>query len=327
MSATPHPLTAAIRASTRSELAVIGVVLFFYCLIAAVLVASWVGHAAALQMQVAGLGLGAMYVVSVWHAARVMGPRQATIFFVLAGVVTFFAEYMGSNYDWFFGAYDYTDALGPRLGGVPLLVIVVWGVVLYAAYMLVDWLLDLGGVRRGTTWYGAVLWSAVVALATGTMLAAFDLMVDPFAVSRVWEDVLGSSAWWWWSGGSYLPDLLQWQGAGGIPVQNFIGWVGVPFAFIFVFTLFFRRPDRVAGRLVNVVPLLVYGYLYWTFVGAILEMDWYDPGIHQAALIGTFTMGPILAMGVVKLARDYWPPAAATATATATPDPDAGTAS
>lgn len=35
----------------------------------------------------------------------------------------------------------------------------------------------------------------------------------------------------------------------------------------------------------------------------------YDPGIHQAALIGTFTMGPILMMGVLKLARDYWPSA------------------
>jgi hypothetical protein len=41
-------------------------------------------------------------------------------------VVTFFAEHVGSNDDWFFGAYDYTDALGPRLGGVPLLVMVVW---------------------------------------------------------------------------------------------------------------------------------------------------------------------------------------------------------
>ena len=62
----------------------------------------------------------------------------------------------------------------------------------------------------------------------------------------------------------------------------------------------------------NAVPLLVYGYLYVTFVGAILEMAWYDPGLVQAALIGTFTMGPVLALGVMKLARDYWPPAAAT---------------
>ena len=125
----------------------------------------------------------------------------------------------------------------------------------------------------------------------------------------MWEDVLGWTPWWWWSGGSYLPDLTVWQGAGGIPVSNFAGWVGVPFFIAFVFTLFVRRPDRVTGRLVNAVPLLIYGYLYYTFVGGLLVMAWYDPGIHQAALIGTFTMGPILMMGVLKLARDYWPSA------------------
>jgi hypothetical protein len=85
--------------------------------------------------------------------------------------------------------------------------------------------------------------------------------------------------------------------------------VGVPFVIVFVFTLAVRGPDRATGRLVNVVPLLVYGYLFWTFFGALLEMSWYDPGLHQAALIGTFTMGPILALGVLKVARDQWPPA------------------
>jgi uncharacterized membrane protein len=304
-----HPLTLAVRASTRSELLVIGIVLFFYVVISVALAVSWSGHDAAIQMQVAGLGLGLMYVVCIWHSTRVMGPRQTAVFFVLAGIVTFFAEYMGSNYDWFFGAYDYTDVLGPRLGGVPVLVVVVWGVILYSAYMLVDWLLGLGGAQRGTTWLGRIGWSALVALATGVLLSAWDLMVDPFAVSGVWEDVLGWTPWWWWSGGSYLPDLTVWQGSGGIPVSNFAGWVGVPFFIAFVFTLFVRRPDRVTGRLVNAVPLLIYGYLYYTFVGGLLVMAWYDPGLHQAALIGSFTMGPILMIGVLKLARDFWPAA------------------
>ena len=304
-----HPLALAIRASTRSELAVIGLVLFFYVLVSVALAISLAGHAAAVQMQVTGLGLGLMYVVCIWHSARVMGARRTAAFFVLAGVVTFFAEYMGSNYDWFFGAYEYTDVLGPRLGGVPVLVIVVWGVILYSAYMLIDWLMGLGGVQRGTTWLGRIGWSALIALATGVLLSAWDLMVDPFAVSRVWEDVLGWTPWWWWSGGSYLPELAVWRGSGGIPVSNFAGWVGVPFFIAFVFTLVFRRPDRVTGRLVNAVPLLIYGYLYFTFVGGLLVMDWYDPGLGQAALIGTFTMGPILVMGVLKLAKDYWTPA------------------
>lgn len=34
-------------------------------------------------------------------------------------------------------------------------------------------------------------------------------------------------------------------------------------------------------------------------------MNWLDPGINQAALIGTFTMGPVIMLGLVKLFRDY----------------------
>lgn len=124
--------------------------------------------------------------------------------------------------------------------------------------------------RRGS---GGSGWSTLIALATGVLLTAWDLMVDPFAVSGVWEDVLGWTPWWW-SGGSYLPELTVLQGADGIPVSNFAGWVGVPFFSAFVFTLFVRRPDRVTGRLVNAVPLLIYGYLYYTFVGGLLVMAW-----------------------------------------------------
>jgi uncharacterized membrane protein len=300
-------MRAAVRASTRPELAVLGIVLAFYAFVTVTLLASIAGHAASIQMQVAGLGLGVMYLLCIAHSARILGARQTVAFFVIAGVASFFAEYMGSNHDWFFGAYEYTDALGPRLGGVPILVVVVWGVVLYAAYMLVDWLMGLGGARRGTSWLGRIGWAALIGLATGTLLAAFDLMVDPFAVSGVWNTVLGWPSWWWWDGGSYLPDLAVWRGAGGIPVENFAGWVFVPFCITFVFTLVFRRPDRATGTLFNVVPLLVYGYLYYTFVGALVVMDWFDPGLGQAALIGTFTMGPVLVLGLVKVAKDFGP--------------------
>jgi uncharacterized membrane protein len=300
---------AAIRSSSRPELAVVGIILAFYALMTVAFVASVATHQATIQMQVAGLGLGLMYLTCVAHASRVLGMRQTVAFFVIAGVVSFFAEYMGSNYDWFFGAYEYTDALGPRLGGVPLLVVVVWGVVLYAAYMLVDWLAGLGGVPRGRSWIGRIAWAALLGIATGMLLSAFDLMVDPFAVSGVWNAVLGGPSWWWWDGGSYLPELIVWKGAGGIPVENFAGWVFIPFCITFVFTLVFRRPDRPTGTLFGAVPLLVYGYLYVTFVAALIVMDWFDPGLGQAALIGTFTMGPVLALGVIKLAKDLGPAA------------------
>jgi hypothetical protein len=43
----------------------------------------------------------------------------------------------------------------------------------------------------------------------------------------------------------------------------------------------------------------------WQGAGALLEMNWYDPLIHQAELIGSFAMGPVILLGAVKLFRDY----------------------
>jgi len=249
-----------------------------------------------------------MYIVSIIHSLKVKGTRQTVAFFVVVAVIPFFAEYMGCNYDWFFGAYEYSESLGPRLRGVPLLVISVLGTIVYTAYMLIDWLLGLKGEQRGTKWYGKVIWSALIALTTGIVAGAWDMLVDPFSVSGVWMKVLALKLWWWWSGGTYLLELQVWQGSGGIPVKNFVGWVEVTAFIVFIFNLFFQKKDNVTEKLVNVIPFLIYSYMYYTFIGALLEMNWYDNLIPQAVLIGTFTMGPVIMFGLVKLFYDYWRP-------------------
>ena len=134
------------------------------------------------------------------------------------------------------------------------------------------------------------------------------MLVDPFSVSGVWMKVLALKPWWWWSGGTYLPELQVWQGSGGIPVKNFVGWVEVAAFIVFIFNLSFQKNDKVTEKLVNVIPFLIYSYMYYTFIGAMLEMNWYDNLIHQAVLIGTFTMGPVIMLGLVKLFCDYWRP-------------------
>ena len=85
---------------------------------------------------------------------------------------------------------------------------------------------------------------------------------DPFCVSGLWMKMLGVKPFWWWDGGDYLPGLLVWKGAGGIPISNFVGWTFVPFTILFLFCLLFRRPDRVSGKPVNAVPWLIYGYMF-----------------------------------------------------------------
>jgi uncharacterized membrane protein len=300
----------AIKESTRLELWNIAVMLFFFVVVTVAFVISLAQHDAVPMMQASKVGSLVMYIVCVWHSLHVKGVRQTVAFFVLSWVLTFIAEFLGSNYGLIFGSYDYTASTGPLVGGVSLLIPFNWSIIQYGALMLIDWLFDLGGERRGTTWYGKVIWSALIALTAGVILTAEDLMADPAFVSGVWMKVVGSEPWWWWEGGAYLPNLQVWQGVGGIPIQNFIGWTFTTFVTIFIFYLFFQRKDRVTNKLLGVIPLMIYAYTYYVLAETLVVMSWHDPGLVQALLIGTFAMGPVIMLGVLKFCKDYWTPPA-----------------
>ena len=114
---------------------------------------------------------------------------------------------------------------------------------------------------------------------------------------------------WWWDGGAYLPNLRGWKGAGGIPVQNFFGWMEVTFVIVFIFNLFFQRKHRTTHRLIYAVPLLVFGWLFLVALFDGLVMSWYDPGLVQAVMIGFFSTGSLIMLGVLKFCKEYWRPA------------------
>jgi uncharacterized membrane protein len=304
-----HPLVVAVRSSTRLELAGLLVMLAFYAVLLGTFAISWPTHDAALQMRVTSVGTFVMYVVCVGHCLGSRGARATIGFFVLSWMIPFCAEYLGANYGLIFGSYDYTGTMGPSIGGVSLLIPFSWSILQYGALTLVAWLLGLGGERRGTTWLGRIGWSALVALAVGVAVTSLDLMTDPTYVSNVWEQVLGVAPWWWWDGGAYLPNLQVWQGAGGIPVENFFGWAAVTFVVVFVFLLFFDGHGRKLDRLVDVVGLLLYAFTLVAVTLELAEMSWYDPGLPEAAVIGIFAAGPLVTLGVVKFAQVYWTPA------------------
>lgn len=286
--------------SVRVARALALIVLAFWAFTIAVFAFTFLTENAALQMRLAGLGSVALYLVCVAHAVLVRGARPAIVFFGLTAVLAFTAEYLGDNYGLIFGSYHYTDALGPRLGGVPIIIVFAWGTVVYSAFAIVDWLANRSDGARG--WGFRIAYALLVGLATGLVTAAWDLMADPLSVSGVWEDVLGTQAWWWWvDGGPYLPDLQVWRGSAGIPVENFVGWVLVPATIVALFSLLFPQPARITTRSLAAVPVLIYGFLYLTLAGGLIEMAWTDPGLEQALLVGTFTMGPVIAIGLLSV--------------------------
>jgi uncharacterized membrane protein len=270
----------------------------------------WIAHKPLLYPQLIAVAMLSLLALSVWHAVVVKGVGPTIAFFIIAIVISWVCEFIGHNKGWFFGHYHYTATLGPAIGGVPLIITVTWSLIVYTAFMLVGWFFDMGGEIRSRSWRGRALWSVLIAAASATLVCAWDLIVDPMATSGVWWTAAGRDPWWYWFyGGPYLRELPGKPGLGlpGVPIGNFVGWWVAPFFMVLIFCLFFQKRDRIKGSLLNALPLLVYFYIYITLFFLVLEMNWFVNGMDQVALIGTFTMMPVILLGVIKLALVYSP--------------------
>ncbi len=304
-----HVSLAAVWEETpRSHRVMLALFPLFVLSVCVVHLIAWARHEAPLQVYWVAIAMLSMLAICIWHAVVVKGKLRAVAFFAICILIGWICEFIGHNYGWFFGDYDYTGALGPAIGGVPLLITITWSFIVYAAFMLVDWLVGVKGEVRARTWWGRTLWSALVAAATATLVCAWDMMVDPMAASGVWKTTGGPGPWWYWQhGGPYLRELHGEGALGkpGIPIGNMVGWWVAPFFMVLIFMLFFQKKNRVSGTLIEIVPLMVYFYIFFIVVMVVLEMNWYYDGMTQVALIGFFTMMPVIMVSAVKLVHDY----------------------
>jgi putative membrane protein len=142
------------------------------------------------------------------HEAR---GRRGVLVGAVAGAVGFGAELLGVATGRPFGRYSYSDRLGPRVRGVPLLAAAAWALLARPAWVVAGRL----SARRALR----------VPLAAGA-LTAWDVFVDPRMAREGY--------WMWPQGGAYE----------GVPVSNFLGWfaTGVA-AFAIVAAIDSARPD------------------------------------------------------------------------------------
>lgn len=134
---------------------------------------------------------------SLAHAVLTRGVRWAGVLFAVTAGGGLLAEAVGARTGIPFGRYTYTDSLGPKLAGVPLVIPPAWTMMAYPALLV--------GRRIGRS-------PAAAALAGGLALAAWDLFLDP--------QMVDAGYWRWEQGGPAL---------NGIPLTNTLGWalVGV----------------------------------------------------------------------------------------------------
>src|SRR5215213_6260875 len=179
------------------------------------------------------------------HSLSALGWRNTLALFGITAVVSWVFEQAGVATGLIYGAYHYSDQLGPKLGHVPYAVPVAWYSMLYLSYVIAM-LITEGSVQRTRPGDRPVLWPAFV---TGMVLTAWDVLMDPLASGP------NALSWVWEQGGAYY----------GVPAQNFIGWILTGFTVVVCYRLYERfapaRPLARQTRTMLALPLLVYGLL------------------------------------------------------------------
>ena len=136
--------------------------------------------------------LGLLFVVFPINSA----PKIAL--FSIIVTVSIFAEWLGVNYGLIFGDYYYGKNLGPKIGGVPLLIGTNWAVLTFVSGQI------------GSRWFN----NKVVAAMSG---AGLMLLLDFFM-----ESSAPVFDFWYWD-------------IGFPPLQNYIGWFLLAFIFHLLF--------------------------------------------------------------------------------------------
>lgn len=237
-------------------------------------------HLPVAGVQIQMLSLLALCIV---HAAGTKGWRKTLGFSVISFVISWFVEFIGCNYGWWFGDYEYTDVLGYSIGNVPLMVVVSWDVVIYPSLLLVDELMgESADVKREGEFTS--LWSIALASgATALVTTAWDLTTDPVAIKE--------NFWKWDFGGLYLPEV-----DGGVPFSNFWGWIGAVFIISFLYRfLYTRKTAPQAAR----SPLLFATAFYTSLIFGGLHSSIYHE-LYLSGFLSVFAMGPVAAIAWCK---------------------------
>ena len=195
------------------------------------------------------------------HASDRFGWRRTLIFLGSAFVVSLALESLGVATGWVYGPYHYSEnKLGPLfLGLVPLLIPLAWFMMIYASFILADWL---------TPTLTRVARPLVIAAVGGVIMTAWDLVVDPVMVQ--------AGYWVWDVKGPYF----------GIPLQNYLGWWVTTALALIVFQITAKLGDRPARSSASDRLALIFYVL--TALGEI-SGAWLM-NLDGAALTGIFAM-------------------------------------
>lgn len=154
---------------------------------------------------------------AVLHGARRYGWSGILVFAVLCLGISNVMENLGVLTGFPFGRYHYTDAIGPKLFEVPLLIGPGYFGAGYVSWVLANVILDSDRRRDRRAIFGVPL--------VGTfIMVAWDVAIDPGSstVGKIWI---------WEKGGGYF----------GVPLTNYLGWYLTVYLFLQAFAVYNAR--------------------------------------------------------------------------------------
>jgi len=159
------------------------------------------------------------------HGARIYRLRGILVFTGLClGVATFF-ESASLRTGFPFGHDQFTNLMGPKISGLPVLLALAWVGMGYLSWVVS--LSLLGGENKPLSGRRIVLMPLVASF----VMTAWDLSME-----AVWADV--DHGWVWLNGGSYY----------GVPIGNFFGWFLTAYVFYQLFALYIRNRETIPSR-------------------------------------------------------------------------------
>jgi uncharacterized membrane protein len=241
-----------------------------------------------------GIGIKTLFMMlcSIFHAAYVLGWRHTLVFFGITVAVSWSYEQLGVETGLIYGAYHYADALGLKLGHVPIIIPIAWFMMVYPSYIIAT-LIQSGRLMMREkmknndnnsinvlTPIPQILWLSFL---SAVIMTAWDLVVDPYLSGPT------ERAWIWeGGGGQYF----------GVPLHNFGGWLLTTFTIYFLFQLLSERKFPVHSShplTTSIIILPIIGY------GAVMVANIIPGEPPELRIIGPIVMGIPLAIAASRL--------------------------
>lgn len=217
------------------------------------------------------------------HGCIAWGIRNILMYLLITWICSFCSEVIGVSTGYVFGPYYYSDQLGPKLFGVPLMIQVSYAAMGYACLITARLILGVYSTPHRLS----LFFSALV----GTLLmVGWDLCMDPYGSTI-------EGAWIWLQSGPYF----------GVGIHNYVGWFLTVFMFMFLYQVFASRfPEKMQDN--NLIfwtqPLIYYALMALNIIlvpwvggvdGPIASPENYSGTLHDLiysmSLITFFVMG------------------------------------